>query len=84
MVQKEMYLTGNIFTQCIERNDLTLSPRIKRLVRRTICFSRSIELHKKVIDAFIEKHMLSQLDTSQKIIYPCIFILLLQQLRLNL
>ncbi|EBU4215203.1 IS1 family transposase, partial [Salmonella enterica] len=27
------------------------------LARRTICFLRSIELHEKVIDAFIEKHM---------------------------
>ncbi|MCW1975727.1 UNVERIFIED_ORG: IS1 family transposase, partial [Pantoea agglomerans] len=24
---------------------------------RTICFSRSVELHEKVIGAFIEKHM---------------------------
>ncbi|EOJ9695390.1 IS1 family transposase, partial [Escherichia coli] len=24
---------------------------------KTICFSRSIELHEKVIGAFIEKHM---------------------------
>ncbi|MDU4435929.1 MAG: IS1 family transposase, partial [Pluralibacter gergoviae] len=25
--------------------------------RRTICFSRSVEIHEKVIGAFIEKHM---------------------------
>ncbi|EIH0668154.1 IS1 family transposase, partial [Escherichia coli] len=25
--------------------------------RRTICFSRSVELHEKVIGAFIEKYM---------------------------
>ncbi|KIC99888.1 transposase, partial [Hafnia alvei] len=31
--------------------------RIKRLARKTICFSRSIELHEKVTGAFIEKHM---------------------------
>ncbi|MFA1971315.1 IS1 family transposase, partial [Escherichia coli] len=31
--------------------------RIRRLARKTICFSRSIELHEKVIGAFIEKHM---------------------------
>ncbi|MCN9107517.1 IS1 family transposase, partial [Escherichia coli] len=30
----------------------------RRLARKTICFSRSIELHEKVIGAFIEKHML--------------------------
>ncbi|ARF52186.1 transposase (plasmid) [Pantoea stewartii subsp. stewartii DC283] len=50
-------LTGKIFTQRIERNNLTLRTRIKRLTRRTICFSRSVELHEKVIGAFIEKYM---------------------------
>ncbi|MFM5271945.1 IS1 family transposase, partial [Aeromonas veronii] len=46
--------TGKIFTQRIERNNLTLRTRIKRLARKIICFSRSIELHEKVIGAFIE------------------------------
>ncbi len=55
---KEKHLTGKIFTQRIERNNLTLRARIKRLARKTICFSRSVELHEKVIRAFIEKHML--------------------------
>jgi insertion element IS1 protein InsB len=54
---KEKHLTGKIFTQRIERNNLTLRTRIKRLARRTICFSRSVELHEKVIGAFIEKYM---------------------------
>ncbi|WP_425281345.1 IS1 family transposase [Pectobacterium odoriferum] len=27
------------------------------MVRKKICFSRSIELHEKVIGAFIEKYM---------------------------
>lgn len=54
---KEKHLTGKIFTQRIERNNLTLRTRIKRLARRTICFSRSVELHEKVIGAFIEKNM---------------------------
>jgi insertion element IS1 protein InsB len=56
-VPKDKHLTGKIFTQCIERNNLTLRTRIKRLTRKTICFSRSIELHEKVIGAFIEKYM---------------------------
>lgn len=56
-VPKDKHLTGKIFTQRIERNNLTLRTRIKRLARRTICFSRSVELHEKVIGAFIEKHM---------------------------
>src|SRR5471030_3118692 len=56
-VPKDKHLTGKIFTQRIERNNLTLRTRIKRLTRKTICFSRSIELHEKVIGAFIEKYM---------------------------
>ncbi len=56
-VAKEKHLTGKLFTQRIERNNLTLRTRIKRLARKTICFSRSIELHEKVIGAFIEKYM---------------------------
>ncbi|AHA64406.1 Transposase [Shigella dysenteriae 1617] len=51
------HLTGKIFTQRIERNNLTLRTRIKRLARKTICFSRSVEIHEKVIGTFIEKHM---------------------------
>lgn len=54
---KEKHLTDKIFTQRIERNNLPLRTRIKRLTRRTICFSRSVELHEKVIGAFIEKYM---------------------------
>ncbi|AHA63853.1 Transposase [Shigella dysenteriae 1617] len=34
-----------------------LRPLIKRLARKTICFSRSVEIHEKVIGTFIEKHM---------------------------
>ncbi|HBN1934233.1 TPA: IS1 family transposase [Escherichia coli] len=56
-VPKEKHLTDKIFTQRIERNNLTLRTRIKRLARKTICFSRSVELHEKVIGAFIEKYM---------------------------
>lgn len=40
-VPKDKHLTGKIFTQRIERNNLTLRTRIKRLARKTICFSRS-------------------------------------------
>ncbi|KEM22819.1 IS1 family transposase, partial [Escherichia coli] len=46
-----------IFTRRIEHHHLTLRSRIKRLDRKTICFSRSVEIHEKVIGSFIEKHM---------------------------
>ncbi|MEL5805653.1 IS1 family transposase, partial [Escherichia coli] len=57
VMPKNKHLTGKIFTQRIERNNLTLRTRIKRLARKTICFSRSVEIHEKVIGAVIEKHM---------------------------
>ena len=58
VVPKNKHLTGKIFPQRIERNNLTLRTRIKRLARKTTSFSRSVEIHEKVIGAFIEKHML--------------------------
>lgn len=54
---EDKHLTGKIFTQHIERNNLTLRTRLKRLARKTICFSRSVEIHEKVVGAFIEKYM---------------------------
>ncbi len=56
-VPKDKHLTGKILTQRIECNNLTLRSRIKRLARKTICFSRSVEVHEKVIGSFIEKYM---------------------------
>jgi insertion element IS1 protein InsB len=42
-------------TQQLERKHLTLRTRIKRLVRKTICFSRSLEMHELVIGLFINR-----------------------------
>lgn len=56
-VPKEKHLTGKIFTQRIARNNLTRRTRIRRLARKTICFSRSVDIHEKVIGSFIEKYM---------------------------
>ncbi len=53
-ISAKMHLVGKIYTQRTERNNLTLSTRIKRLARKTICFSRSVEIHEKVV--FIEKY----------------------------
>jgi insertion element IS1 protein InsB len=63
-VPSEIYLTGKIFTQRIERNNLTLRMRIKRWARKTICFSRAIELREKVIGTFIEKLHFNFLEAS--------------------
>lgn len=47
---------GKINTQKIERKHLTLRTRIKRLARKTICFSKSIRMHDIVIGMFINRY----------------------------
>jgi insertion element IS1 protein InsB len=47
---------GKRNTQQIERKHLTLRTRIKRLVRKTICFSRSIEMHDIVIGLYVNRY----------------------------
>jgi insertion element IS1 protein InsB len=42
-------------TQQLERKHLTLRTRIKRLVRKTLCFSRSVHLHDIVSGLFINR-----------------------------
>ena len=39
------HVVGKRRTQQLERKHLTLRTRIKRLVRKTICFSRSVQMH---------------------------------------
>jgi insertion element IS1 protein InsB len=58
----ERYLAAQIHevdkrkTQRIERKHLNLRTRIKRLTRRTICFSKSEEMHDLVIGLFINRY----------------------------
>lgn len=47
---------GKRNTQRIERKHLALRTRIKRLARKTICFSRSIQMHDIVIGLFINRY----------------------------
>src|SRR5207237_2918404 len=49
----EVHSPGKRNTQKIERKHLTLRTRIKRLVRKTICFSKSIQMHDIVIGLFV-------------------------------
>lgn len=42
--------------QKIERKHLTLRTRIKRLQRKSICYSRSVQMHDLVIGLFINKY----------------------------
>ena len=50
------HTVGKQQTQKIERKHLTLRTRIKRLTRKTICFSRSILMHDLVIGLFINHY----------------------------
>ena len=43
-------------TQKIERKHLTLRTRIQRLARKTICFSKSIQMHDIVLGLFINRY----------------------------
>ena len=52
-ISSDRLVTGKRNTQQIERDHLTLRTRIKRLARKTICFSKSLEIHKAVIGTFI-------------------------------
>ena len=52
-ISSDKLVTGKSNTQQIERNHLTLRTRIKRLARKSICFSKSKELHETVIGIFI-------------------------------
>jgi insertion element IS1 protein InsB len=47
---------GKRNTQKIERKHLTLRTRIKRLTRKTICFSKSVVMHDLVIGLFINRY----------------------------
>ncbi len=51
----DIHQIGKHHTQQLERKHLTLRTRIKRLVRKTICFSRSTQMHDIVIGLFINR-----------------------------
>ena len=55
LIPCEVHHIGKRNTQKIERQHLTLRTRIKRLARKTICFSKSLEVHKAVIGTFINR-----------------------------
>ena len=55
MAMDGTHVVSKKLTQIIERNNLTLRTRLKRLNRRTICFSRSEAIHDKVIGELISQ-----------------------------
>jgi insertion element IS1 protein InsB len=52
----QQHTIGKENTQKIERKHLTLRTRIKRLTRKTICFSKSIWMHDLVIGLFVNRY----------------------------
>ncbi|HEX8492450.1 MAG TPA: IS1 family transposase [Pyrinomonadaceae bacterium] len=47
---------GKQWTQDIERQNLNFRTHLKRLQRRTICFSKSTEMHEALIKLYIDQH----------------------------
>jgi insertion element IS1 protein InsB len=54
-IPAEMHRTGKDNTWKIERKNLNFRTHIKRLTRRTICFSKNEQIHDNVIGMYIEK-----------------------------
>lgn len=49
----EILHQGKYYTQKIERKHLTFRTRLKRLTRKTICYSKSLPMHKIMITLLI-------------------------------
>ena len=55
-IDAEQHRVGKDNTQKIESKHINLRTRIKRLVRRTICFSKTDHMHDLVIGLFINRY----------------------------
>ena len=55
-INPDKHQPGKRNPQQIERKHLTLRTRIKRLTRKTICFSKSIQMHDIVIGLFVNRY----------------------------
>jgi insertion element IS1 protein InsB len=56
LLDEQHHTVGKANTQRIERKHLTLRTCIKRLARKTICFSKTEKMHDTVIGLFINRH----------------------------
>jgi insertion element IS1 protein InsB len=52
-IPKNILYTGKRNTQRIERKHLTFRTRLKRLARKTICYSKSLKIHKTLFGLLI-------------------------------
>jgi insertion element IS1 protein InsB len=55
-IDADQHQPGKCNTQQIERKHLTLRIRIKRLTRKTICFSKFIQMYDIVIGLFVNRY----------------------------
>jgi insertion element IS1 protein InsB len=60
-IDPEQHAMGKQHTQKIESKHINLRTRIKRLVRRTICFSKTERMHDLVIGLFINRYEFGRL-----------------------
>ena len=59
-IDTEKHQVGKENTQKIESKHINLRTRIKRLVRRTLCFSKTERMHDLVIGLFINRYEFGQ------------------------
>lgn len=59
-LEANQHEVGKKNTQRIENKHLNFRTRIKRLTRKTICFSKSIQMHDIVIGIFINRYEFGQ------------------------
>ena len=55
-VDAEKHIVGKEHMQRIESKHINLRKRVKRLVRRTICFSKTERMHDPVIGLFVNRY----------------------------
>jgi insertion element IS1 protein InsB len=55
-LEAEQHMIGKAHTQKIESKHMNLRTRIKLLVRRTICFSKTEHMHDLVIGLFLNRY----------------------------
>ena len=60
-LEPEQHAVGKQHTQKIESKHINLRTRIKRLVRRTICFSKTERMHDLVIGLFVNRYEFGRL-----------------------
>ena len=60
-IDPEQHAVGKQHTQKIESKPINLRTRIKRLVRRTICFSKTEYMHDLMIGLFINRYEFGRL-----------------------